>query len=170
MSNLTLTTGRRFRGQLTDIPDTTRVSNFNSARRLLRVGPASTIAPGDVFTTPGGTVYLIAEHGTQYQKNRILYKHFKLFEMTDQVTVSREGVETRDPITGKRVAGTDVTINDVWVAYEPRPQYEDTLRVPIDRRQVITGQVVAQGDRINNWVVEDVIQQLGVYIVTINES
>lgn len=162
--------GSSFYGQFTDIPDTTRVSNFNSARRLFRVKPKSLLKKGDNFYDPLGQVFLVAEHGDQFLKGRHLYTHFKLFEMPETAAIGKKGVKTQHPVSKLEIEGPVTWEQGIYLAFELRSTGSDTIGVPINRQQVITGYPLEEGDLIHLFgsniqgTVKRVDKQLGVYI------
>lgn len=164
------TRGSAFYGQFTDIPLTTRVSNFNSARRLLRTLPESALSIGDTFVDPEGTVFLVARHGDQFINGKHLYTHHKLFEMTDKVKIGRAEAPVRDPVSKQLLDVDPVWDTNVWIAFEVRSSAKDVVGVSFNRQELITGYYLKEGDLINfgasnpEAVVERVDKQLGVYI------
>ena len=164
------TLGSSFYGQLTDIPVTTRVSNFNSPRRLFRVPPNSILKVGDTFTDPQGRVFLVADHGDQFINGDHLYTHYKLFGMTHTAAVGREGATTRHPVSKLEIEGVPVWTQGIWLAFEIRSSGTDMTGVSIKQQQIITGHPIVEGDLIQLIgetkvaVVERVDYQLGVYI------
>lgn len=170
MYKMYTTSGSAFYGQLTDIPVTTRVSNFNSPRRLFRVLPNSILEVGDTFKDPNGKVFLVAEHGDQFLKGKHLYTHHKLFEMTHIAAIGREGDKVRDPVSKQLIEGQPVWEQGIWIAFEIRSSGNDVIGVNIKRQQIITGYPITEGDLIQilgydkQAVVERVDEQLGVYI------
>lgn len=170
MYKLRTTLGSSFYGQLTDIPVTTRVSNFNSPRRLFRVLPDSILKVGDTFEDPNGRTFLVADHGDQFLKGKHLYTHYKLFGMTDIAAVGTKGAKTLHPVSKIEIEGAPVWTQGIWIAFEIRAGGNDVIGVPIKRQQIITGYPIKEGDLIQVVgndkvaVVERVDEQLGVYI------
>lgn len=170
MYKMKTTLGSSFYGQLTDIPVTTRVSNFNSPRRLFRVPPDSILKVGDTFEDPNGRTFLVADHGDQFLQGKHLYTHYKLFGMTHMAAVGTQGAETRDPVSKQLIEGSPVWTQGIWLAFEIRSSGSDTLGVTLKKQQVITGYPITEGDLIQIFgedrvaVVERVDLQLGVYI------
>jgi len=162
--------GTSFYGQLTDIPVTTRVSNFNSPRRLFRVLPKSPLKVGENFIDPSGRIFLVAEHGDQFLNGRHLYTHHKLFGMTDMAAVGTKGVKTTHPVSRLEIEGPPVWTEGIYLAFEMRSTGSDVIGVPINKQQIITGHPIEEGDLIhlfgydNQAVVKRVDKQLGVYI------
>lgn len=170
MYKMYTTLGSAFYGQLTDIPVTTRVSNFNSPRRLFRVPPKSILKVGETFRDPNGNVFLVAEHGDQFLNGEHLYTHYKLFEMTHLAAVGKKGEKTRHPVSKLEIEGEPVWTQGIWLAFEIRSSSNDLMGVTIKKQQIITGHPIREGDLINilgedrQAVVDRVDQQLGVYI------
>ncbi len=174
MAKLKTVAGATFYGQFLDIPDTTRVSNFNSARRLLRVKPNSLLKKGDNFYDHNGQIFLAAEHGDQFLRGKHLYTHFKLFEMPAMAAVGKKGAKVRHPVTTLEVEGPTVWQQGIHLAFELRSTGSDAIGVPINRQQIITGYPVEEGDLVHLFgfdeqaTVKRVDQQLGVYVAQID--
>lgn len=162
--------GSTFEGQFTDIPVTTRVSNFNSARRLLRVLPNSILKIGGNFYDPNGQVFLVAEHGDQFLKGRHLYTHYKLFEMHHTAAIGTKGSKSVHPVTGLKIESPAVWTQGIYLAFEMRSTGTDAIGIGIKKQQIITGHPIKEGDLIHIFgydkqaVVERVDEQLGVFI------
>lgn len=158
--------GPRFRGQLQEIADTTRVSNFHSARRLLRVRPGSAVRVRDVFRTSGGQLFLCASHGDRFRIDQ-LFREFKLFEMTEIAEWLRKEV-TVDPVTGLEVGGDYVSKGPIYVAEEPAGDEEDQIRIPRQTFRLITGADLKVDDMVNGMIVRAVTTELGVTVAEIS--
>lgn len=151
--------GRRFYGQILDIPDTTRVSNFHSARRLLRTSLESPLTPGTIFISPNGERFLAAEHGISYG-----YHHFKLFQMDLTLQWKRDNKVT-DAVTGlTKGSVVKTSLGQIEGTYEDKSSVEDQLLVPKARNTLITNAALQLGDYADDRVVFEVINQLGVTI------
>ena len=174
MSRHKTVSGSHFYGQFTDIPVTTRVSNFNSPRRLFRVKPNSILAIGDNFYDLNGQVFLVAEHGDQFLKDKHLYTHYKLFEMHHTARIGVKGATSIHPVSKLKIEADPTWVDDVYIAFELRSTGSDTLGVPINRQQFITGYPVSEGDMVQvignpkQGTVKRVDKQLGVYIAQID--
>lgn len=166
------TDGSKFFGQFLDIPNTTRVSNFNSARRLLRVKPKCRIKASETFYDPDGRVYLTAEHGGQFLDGNPLFTHYKLFEMeSTKVQVSRKSATTIHSVSHQTIDGVLTPLETIYIGHEIRSTSSDTLGVNIKRQQIITGFDIQVEDIVDIHgklaVVELVNDQIGVKIAHI---
>lgn len=155
-------TGKEVYGQMLDIPDTSRVSNFLSARRYFRVRPESNLAVGDVLIV-NGTKFIVAEHGVGFYKEPI-YRHHKLFEVTDVV----EGYlieDFKNPVTG--VSETQISEDpfDVYLSVQPKGLLDDRLHIPQEQLIAITPTIISVGDRVGDYSVTKVDKVLGVYLL-----
>lgn len=154
--------GREFYGQILSLPDTSRVSNFHSARRYLRVEPGSFIGPGEVVVVDG-VQFIVANHGTGFFQTPI-YKHFKLFEV-DAVSPWYARVEQRNPITDVvSYSYADVPVM-VYLSTQPKPQIEDQIKIPVDQIMAVCNRNISLSDKIGEYKVTKVDSELGVPIL-----
>lgn len=174
LSRLKTVNGSTFLGQFTDIPVTTRVSNFNSPRRLFRVKPNCILKIGENFYDPNGQIFLVAEHGDQFLKDTHLYTHYKLFEMHHTAAVGKKGAKVQHPVSKLEVEGPVVWEQGIYLAFELRSTGSDAVGVPINRQQVMTGYPLEEGDLLHllgmdkQATVKRVDLQLGVYVAQID--
>ena len=156
--------GPYFYGQVLQPPDTSRVTNFLSARRYLRVTPKSIVAPRQVVIIDNQK-YIVAEHGTGFYVHPI-YKHFKLFEV-DSIEEWRPAQVLNDPVTGIQttVREEDGGTPDVYLSIQPHTNSEDSLRIPLENRTAICNQAVSVEDQIGDYLVTKVDTLLGISIV-----
>lgn len=159
--------GQTFLGQILDPPDTSRVSNFLSARRYLRTSLKTPVSPRDVVISASAK-YIVAEHADGFFKEEI-YKHFKLFKVdSKQQWYTRTKVT--HPVTGQ-VEETFKYEGEVSVAVEPKSNMEDRTNIPIAQHELIINKQVCIGDRLGqDWLVTKVSNQLGIVIVRVKES
>jgi len=157
-----LINGIYFYGQMLDIPDTSRVSNFLSARRYLRTKPKVVIKPGDVFVA-NGLKYIIAEHGDGYYKE-VIYKHFKLFE-ADMVLNHTRIVPTKDSLTGLNSYDTTTQLGTVYLSSQPHANTEDSIRIPQEVKIAVCNKEVKVEDKVGDFIVVKSDKVLGVYLL-----
>ena len=162
----------RFYGQFTDIPNTTRVSNFNEARRLLRVKPGCKIRPRTNILDPNDGVFLVADHGDQFLQGTDLFTHHKLFKMEpDKASVIRSSGKSIDPVTKEHKNIPAFKIADIYIGHEIRSTSSDSLDSSVLRQQIITGFELEPDDIIeihgNKAIVEVVHDALGVTVAHI---
>lgn len=155
-------TGKDVLGQMLDIPDTSRVSNFLSARRYFRVRPNSNLLVGDILVV-SGQQFIVAEHGTGFYKEPI-YRHHKLFEV-DQALEWRQALEYPNPVTGiseTRVAEEGET---VYLSIQPKSSLEDRVHIPQEQLVALCNQSVAVGDVVGDYLVTKSDHVLGIYLL-----
>ena len=158
--------GFQFYGQILDIPDTARVSNFLSARRYLRVAPECTIAPSNVVVIDG-LKYIVAEHGTGFYVNPI-YKHFKLFEV-DTEAVWKKITSKKNIITGVIEKERSEQDDVVYLSLQPKTNIDDNIKVPQQTYISICDKEVSRNDIIDNKVVTKVDKVLGCWLIEMKE-
>lgn len=154
--------GTLFKGQILDIPDTTRVTNFHSARRLMRVNDPVCLSPGDLFDSDG-VRYLVAKHG-----RGVDYTHYKLFEMTERDLWERRH-EVEDPVTGLKNVDAYKKMATIMYASEAKTNFEDRMKIPADRDIIITNAPLERNDRVGGRVVYSVDNSLGVTVAEVRE-
>lgn len=159
----------RFYGQFTDIPNTTRVSNFNEARRLLRVKPGCNLKVGTNIYDPNNGVFLVADHGDQFLEGTNLFTHFKLFKMEPEtVSVTRSSGKAIDPVTKEHKNIAPYKIADIYIGHEIRSTSSDSLDSSVVRQQIITGFQLKPNDVLTihgkSAIVEVVHDALGVTV------
>lgn len=145
------------------IPDTSRVSNFHSARRYLRTDVESFIVPGDVINVDG-VLFIVADHGTGFYQQPI-YKHFKLF----QVDLTAQWFKTEDvmdPVTGVISHSYETTPTLVYLSTQPKPSIDDQLKVQTLQITAICNVAVNLSDKVGEYKVTKVDSELGVYALT----
>lgn len=158
--------GMEFYGQFLSIPDTSRVSNFLSARRYLRTVPNTPLLPRMVMVAEG-LKYIVAEHGTGFYVVPI-YKHFKLFEV-DMEAQWRQTSFTENPVTGVKEQNMDETGPTIYLSTQPHSVISDTLNIPNPVKTAITNADVKVDDIVGGYVVikSDVV--LGVNLIEMKE-
>jgi len=160
--------GGNFYGQLLDIPDTSRVSNFFSVRRYLRVLPNSGIVAGMLVEVDDDT-YIVAKHASGYYKNQI-YTHFKMFSV-DEERVWTSKTTSINAVTGLHEKDVLVNNGTIQLSVQPKGDIEDSISIQVPQHTVITNTAVSVDDMLgDNWVVTGVDKQLGIYVVTVKEG
>jgi hypothetical protein len=159
--------GAEFYGQMLDIPDTSRVSNFLSARRYLRTGPKADIKPTDVVVIDA-TRYIVAEHGTGFYKSPI-YKHFKLFE-ADTIGEWYKVTQTENTLTGIYETQRTLQAIPVYISTQPKSLFNDSLKIQQQAYQMIVNVEVERNDILNGLIVTKVDKQLGIFIIEAKEQ
>lgn len=168
-SKLQIVDGQKFYGQILDLPDTSRVSNFLSARRYLKVFPTSPVSAGDVIIK-NNEKFLVASHGVGYFRNP-LYIHYKLFKVDEERNWLSRGADTTDSVTGVKKKGTTVDNGSVHLSVQPRSDISDQLNIQSPRHLVITNVAVKVDDKLgDDWVVTKVDPVLDLYLVEVKEG
>ena len=164
-----LLNGKDFFGQILDIPDTSRVSNFFSARRYLRVNRNSEIKPTDVVIVDKQK-YIVGDHGTGFFKDSI-YKHFKLFYVDLELNIYRR-TETVNPVTGvKQKSSKSTSIGKAYLSVQPKGSLNDSINIPTPQHVVISDKQLFIDDLLgDHWIVTDVDYQLGIYVAEVKEK
>lgn len=177
--NPLLTTGLRFRslfkkvdgssfyGQVLDLPDTSRVSNFLSARRYLRTQPTTNVKLRDVVVI-NGSKFIVAEHGDGFYRDHI-YKHFKLFHV-DEVLEHYEMRTETNMITGLEQMKRNVYTDDVYLSTQPDSSISDRIGIPGITKIAVCNKPVKVDDLIGPYVVikSDIV--LGVNLVELKQT
>lgn len=160
--------GRPFFGQILNIPDTSRVSNFLSSRRYLRVSPEQNINWGDVIIALGRK-FIVADHGEGYSPQGIVYKHFKLFAVSDEVTFKRV-ISTKNSVTGimSKTLVEDDSIS--YLSIQPKNSSEDSVtKIPNQNHIILCNVEVKKDDEFDDKIVIKVDKALGIYILEVKE-
>lgn len=158
--------GREFYGQILEPPDTSRVSNFLSARRYLRTQPDTRIKPRDVIIVDGQR-YVVAEHGTGFYVTPI-YKHFKLFEI-DMIENIMGAREVENPVTGVKTVVRDVNKGKAYLSLQPAALVQDTTLIPQEMQIAVTNAQLEVEDIVGNYVVIKSDNVLGITLVQLKE-
>lgn len=163
-------TGKTVKGQFLSIPDTSRVTNFISARRYLRTAADTNLVVGDVLIADG-VKFIVAEHGTGYFVDSI-YKHFKLFEVDSELIHSRRGVVT-NPVTGMKQHGAYTVITPIlYMSTQPARYIEDRqVGISSDHHIAVCNlQNIDVDDTIGDYVVIKSDKLLGVSILELKSK
>lgn len=155
--------GMRFYGQLLGLPDTSRVSNFLSARRYLRTNPTTPIRPGNVIIADG-VKFIVAEHGEGFY-NVPIYIHFKLFDV-DSILPLYETVTTKDPITGvKKTTPSASSTKNIYLSTQPAPNKIDEINIPQQYIICVANDEAHVGDRVGDYIVTKSDKMLGIWVL-----
>lgn len=154
--------GRPFRGQILQPPDTSRVSNFLSARRYLRTKPVTIVKPRDVIVV-NEAKYIVAEHGDGFYREPI-YKHFKLFEV-DYTDTWYPKTEITDSLTGIKSVSRETSRGIIYMSTQPHSSLQDQVAIPQVMKTAITNAPVQVDDKIGDYVVTKVDLVLGISLL-----
>lgn len=159
---LKLDGGPHFMGQFLTIPDTTRVSNFNSARRILRCSLTSPVTAGATVVDTVGIYWLVGEHGVSVSDHH----YFKLFQAELTLTWTREGVY-ENAITGVKKSTGPTALGTIKGTYERQATTIDGTLVEEGKNLLITNAALLVGDFIDKRRVVRVDHQIGLYIAEV---
>lgn len=152
--------GKEFRGQILQMPDTSRVSNFISARRYLRVAPNTQVVFGDVMIAHN-TKYIIAEHGEGFYGEPI-YRWFKMFEVDSEVDWYQKKMLV-DSVTGASRMVEQTTPTKVYLSTQTHAPIMDTSHFPTFTSMAVCDKNVPVDDRLGNYQVTKSDLVLGVH-------
>jgi len=156
--------GREFYGQILEPPDTSRVSNFLSARRYLRTQPDTKIKARDVVIVTGQK-YVVAEHGTGFYVTPI-YKHFKMFEV-DMIEQAWGARSVNHPVTGQPETIRDVDKGMVHISIQPAALVQDSTLIPQEMEIGVSNVDLQVEDKVGNFIVIKSDKVLGVTLLTL---
>lgn len=159
--------GGEFYGQLLDLPDTSRVSNFLSPRRYLRVSSKSSIKPTDVIIADG-VKFIVGEHGTGFHFAPI-YIHYKLFQVDVEAQWYRNSVE-EDIVTGQEKTVRTLQQETVYLSTQPKALIEDDIHIQQQTYVAISNLRVGRNDIVDNKIVTRVDDVLGLYLIEMKEQ
>lgn len=158
--------GLKFYGQVLEIPDTARVSNFLTPRRYLRTSIKSVIAPRDVVII-GDKKYIVAEHGDGFFTEEI-YKHFKLFEVDKEATWMVNTTVT-NAVTGVKTVSRAPSLEKAYLSTQPKSDLQGELKIPLQSFVCISDKILVKDQLVDGKVVTRVDTVLGVTLVEIRE-
>jgi len=158
--------GPSFYGQILDIPDTSRVSNFLSARRYLRVSPRSTIRPNDIIIA-ANKKYIVANHADGFHHG-LIYIHYKLFEVDAELTWKKKSF-TKNAVTGIEEMTLTEQLETVYISLQPKNDVIDSIKIPQETFIALSNVEVSRDDIIGNYVVLKSDKQLGISVLELKE-
>lgn len=160
--------GQTFLGQILDPPDTSRVSNFLTARRYLRTSIKTPVKANDVIIADSTSKFIVAEHADGFFKSPI-YKHFKLFSVDEQIEWFTS-TRVLHPVTGQP-EDTFISQGLISVSIQPRSDLEDFTNIQVPQHELVLTGRVSLGDKLGEqWVVTKVDYQLGITVARVKES
>jgi hypothetical protein len=163
MSRYRIVGGASFWGELIKpASQSSRPDNFDSPRRLVRVGVNANVTAGMVMVTQLGKYYLLAEHDDD-ETPRLALRMFYLFEVPNVVSWERM-VTIQDTVTGMDREYQKLNLGTIYCAMEAPGVFKDgAFGVRSSTYRVITGSPVQLGDILNgNKKVVSMAVQLGV--------
>lgn len=140
---------------------------FNLPRRLLRVQPEVPVKPGMLLRGPGQIHYIVAEHASASRSGEVLFKNFRLFEVTGKYDWKGRG-KTLDPVTRLPRDSGLVAKGLLWGVYEPNAEvFDRAIRVQFETARFLTNRKVDLDDEIDGRKVTRCDAQLGIYVVSL---
>lgn len=157
-----------FKGIIDEISQTQAPSYvFSPPRRILRVNPRLLLSTSMIIRSPGGTTYMMGEHGDSETSEGVVFKSFRLFETHTRFPVERR-TQVVDAFTGLKKDSVQTQVTTIWGAYEPLPEvFDREIRVPTETARFITNYPLQRQDIIEGKSVFRVDKQLGLYIATL---
>lgn len=167
-SEFRISTGQTFFGRLdASNENEPPISQFATARRLLRVTPACFVKAGDVMVTAAGQNFLLLNHGVNEVRSQVIYRTFRLVEVTRQAAWKRPQTVT-DTMTQLKKNTVPQDLGQIWCLQEQMQEdFDRTIRVHEDRWRLITGAALQLNDLIDDKTVKRVDIALGVSIAEI---
>ena len=160
--------GQSFYGQILDLPDTSRVSNFLSARRYLRVHPDTPVTAGMVVVIDRKK-YIVADHGTGFLRDPI-YQHFKLFQVDLELEHFTK-TESKNPVTGVMEKDPKASQGMVYVSVQPKSTMSDSIKIQTPQHVLVTNVELKVDDLLgDDWIVIKSDPVLGVHVVEVKEG
>lgn len=161
------TDGSTFKGTIFHADEGSLPSGgFNTERLLLRTSPNESLSAKDEFFDSFGRRFLVARHGAGQLEGSRLYKTWRLIQLTHEMTWEREDT-ILDALTGEKKATGMVNLGTVWGSFEPLGGGEGDGKISVRQQMhlVVTGSDVQLNDRLDNKLVRQIDESLGVYIV-----
>ena len=161
-TKLKTVTGKEFYGQILQPPDTSRVSNFLSARRYLRTTPETPVVFGDVVIT-GDRKFIVADHAEGFYVDHI-YTHFKMFEVDDEL-LYYPYQDTFDAVTGVKYRQVSPNGTKVYVSTQPKASISDALHIPTYTKVAICNADIPVDSKLGGYQVTRNDKMLGIYVL-----
>lgn len=132
---------------------------------LLHVSPDSPIRARDEIYDTFWRRFLVCEHGGSQLQDKLLYRSYRLVQLTHEMTWSR--VTTRlDPLTQEARGDSKELLGKIWVSKEPDGGRADgRIMIHDDAFRIITGHDVKLNDRLDGMQVRRVDDVIGVKLI-----
>lgn len=154
-----------FVGQLMSLPVEVANVYFNAPRRVIKTDPDTKLRAGDLVTGKSGARYICATHGPAEVFGRVIYRLFKLYEVTHLKAKWESKEQYEDPVTGTKRDDRKTT-KYIPAVVEFQKSQEDEMRIPSDLVRIIVRDPVKVGDVVEAYLVVNVEPQMGVFIAT----
>jgi hypothetical protein len=130
----------------------------------LRVDPELELDVKTEVQDPTGRWWLLADHEQSVVADQPIYRAFRAFRLTHSVSWTRATTVT-DTLTGLLKSIGDKNLGPLRCVMDPDRTYRDgVLRVMPNALQLVTGQAIQLGDKIDGRVVKRINPVLGVYL------
>lgn len=160
--------GFRFMGTLAPAEEGSAPNDFATPRVWLRVDPDLDLDVKAEIQDPTGRWWLLADHEYSVVADQPIYRAFRAFRLTHNVTWTRVTTFT-DNLTGLSRSSSDENLGPLRCVIDPDRTYRDgVLRVTPNVTQLVTGQAIQLGDKINNQIVKRLNSVLGVYLAELD--
>lgn len=138
---------------------------FARPRLVLRVNPTSQIRTGMVVETPSGEKLLVGENGPSESWRGTLWRSYRMFAVTRQVSWTRR-VFSEDPITQLKRDIGEQEMGTPWLAVEPmdRETADPKLKRTFETTRFISGADIQADDLIDGHQVTKCDLQLGLRV------
>lgn len=161
-----VTTGRGFRAQMLMTPMEESATYFLLPRRILKLYPNDLTKPGDLLReTLSKKLFFAAENGVALFDADIIHRTMKLFEVTHPAATRITLTKATDTVTGLPKKQSQVTTTIPAVIEFSKTQ-EDEMRIGADLVRIITNTPIIVNDKINEYTVTNVENQIGLYFCT----
>lgn len=154
----------RFQAALEDINlSTGSTLEWVAPRRILKAPTNLALAGGMVIQSPQGVKYMVAESSPSETSMGSPFRAFKLYQATAVVMLTRrtQVIEVR---TGMPKEGPMTDPIPIYASFEPLQEaFDRELRIPNEKRRLITNEPVKAGDIVDGETVIEVHEFLGLY-------
>ena len=133
-------------------------------RVWLRIDPDLQIDVGTEIQDPVGRWWLLADHEHSVVADQPIYRSFRAFRLTHNVSWIRMATVT-DTLTGLSRSSGETELGPLRCVMDPDRVYRDgVLRVMPNAALLITGQAVLLNDRIDGRIIKRLNKVLGVHL------
>lgn len=159
--------GFEFAAQLLSAPLENSSVYFSLPRRLLKLDALSPTQAGDIITSrTSGHTWLVGENAPSEFQGREIYKSLKLFEVTHRDAKWYTYGTYENEITGLKEKVAKELEATIPVTIEFMKLQEDEMRISADLVRIISASPIKPKERINEYAIQNVEYQLGLYFAT----
>lgn len=132
-------------------------------RRILKTASNLALSGGMVIQSPHGVKYMVANHSVSETSAGEPFKAFKLYQATSVAALQKRTMVT-DVRTGLQKEGPIGDPVAIYASFEPLQEaFDRELRIPNEKRRVITNEQIAAGDLVDGDTVIEVHQFQGLW-------